>query len=148
MRSFQPGEQTQFGLELKWTGELMRPPPTTTLDPASLGLADNSSIQLPWAQGLRQGWQAAQNRAGGQAFHSSLPLWRDLELRPLYSFVPPHPIPWSQESPGSAVRPGARTPRFSIAPLPTCCVTLNKFLHLSGPHPNQKNYPPIPPPEI
>ncbi|XP_047610592.1 uncharacterized protein LOC125112463 [Phacochoerus africanus] len=49
-----------------------------------------------------------------------------------------------KENPASAARPGARMPRFAV----TLCVTLDKFLHISGPLANQKNYPLIPPTEV
>lgn len=72
----------------------MLPSPTLTLDPTSLGLVDNSFIQLPWAEGVGQSWQAAQNRGEGQAFHSSLPHCSGLSS-PLFF---PTPVPGSMKA--------------------------------------------------
>lgn len=66
---------------------LTLPPRPLRLTAPSLGLADNSFIQLPWAEGVGQSWQAAQNRGGGQAFHSSLPHCSGLSS-PLFLLTP------------------------------------------------------------
>lgn len=73
----------------------------------------------------QQGWQVAQDREGGQALHSPLPHFADLELS-FRSLISPHPSPGIQESPGSAARPGARMPRFFGSPPLAPYVTLEQ----------------------